>query len=154
MCKKCWLLVLVLFAVIAAGAWKFIVQGSVEEGSDGRLSLQLEASERDLILTEMRAFLESVQNITSGLSSDRMELVVGSARSSGAAAQQAVPASLIGKLPLEFKKLGFDTHRKFDELALDAEQLGDKEHTLSQLSVLMQNCVACHAAYRVDSVRR
>jgi len=35
-------------------------------------------------------------------------------------------------------------------LALDAEQLGDPEQTLEQLSVLTQNCVACHAAYRID----
>ena len=46
--------------------------------------------------------------------------------------------------------LGFDTHRKFDTLALDAEQLGDPDHSLEQLAELMSNCVACHAAYRID----
>ena len=80
-----------------------------------------------------------------------MQAVAESARSAGLAAQQGVPGSLMGKLPVEFKKLGYDTHAKFDELALDAEQLGDEEHALSQLGVLMQNCVACHAAYRLET---
>jgi len=66
------------------------------------------------------------------------------------AAQSAVPGTLIGKLPIEFKKLGFDTHLKFDQLALNAEDFGDNNQVLIQLSNLMQNCVACHAAYRID----
>ena len=48
--------------------------------------------------------------------------------------------------------LGFDTHRRFDQLALDAEQLGDTQHSLQQLAKLMANCVSCHASYRIDSI--
>ncbi len=47
------------------------------------------------------------------------------------------------------KQLGLDTHRKFDRLALDVEQLGDKRQTLEQLGTLLRNCVGCHAAYRL-----
>ena len=61
-----------------------------------------------------------------------------------------MPGSLVGKLPLEFKKLGFDTHSKFTQLALDAEQLGDEQHALAQVSELMENCVACHAIYKIE----
>ncbi len=81
-------------------------------------------------------------------------LVAASARKSGRNAQMEVPGSLIGKLPLQFKKLGFDTRAKFDELALDAEQLGDRDHTLSQLSELLNNCVTCHAAFSFDVTQR
>ena len=42
------------------------------------------------------------------------------------------------KLPLEFKKLGMGTHKAFDQLALDAADLGDKGHTMQQLGELMQ----------------
>jgi len=61
-----------------------------------------------------------------------------------------VPGTLMGKLPIELKKLGFDTHTKFDQMAMDAEELGDGSHALEQLATLMQNCVACHSAYRLD----
>ena len=62
-----------------------------------------------------------------------------------------VPASLMGKLPLGFKQLGFDTHSRFDQLALDAESLGDAGQSLAALGELMANCVACHAAFRIDA---
>jgi hypothetical protein len=72
------------------------------------------------------------------------------ARKAGVAAQGGVPASLVAKLPIGFKQLGFDTHSRFDQLAMDAEDLGDPMQVLESLSVLLRNCVTCHAAYRID----
>jgi len=131
-------------------AYKFILQGEIIEEPDSRTTILLTQKERDLVLFEMRVFLQSVQQITSGISADDMNLVASSARKSGRNAQIAVPGTLIGKLPIAFKKLGFDTHAKFDELALDAEQLGDGEHTITQLGTLLENCVSCHSAYKFN----
>jgi len=150
-CKLCWSISGILILAIVAMGYKFMVAGSVAPASDGREALILEPAERDLVLTEMRIFLSSVQKITRALTEEDMKTVVKAAREVGLAAQQAVPGSLMGKLPLAFKKLGFDTHKKFDALALDAEQLGDPNHTLQQLSTLMNNCVACHSAYKIKS---
>ena len=149
MSKICPVITIFLLLVIAGGGYKFIFQGSVSGSEDGRIAIHLDAGERDLVLAEMRAFLTSVQQITEGLTSDDMQLVADSSRKVGKAAQGEVPGTLVGKLPLQFKKLGFDTHAGFDQLALDAEDMGDSQHALSQLSVLMQNCIACHAAYRI-----
>ena len=146
--KTCIAVISVLALVIIVGGYKFIVQGSVSKGTDGRMAIHLYASERDLVLEEMRGFLVSVQQIAKGISEDDMEHVAEYARKAGSSAQGEVPATLIGKLPLSFKKLGFDTHSRFDTLALDAESLGDSGHALSQLATLMENCVACHAVYR------
>ncbi len=151
MCRICWVLVFALGAVSAGLAWKFVFQGQVAEGSDGRTSILLEPAERDLVLAEMRTFLESVQQVADGVARKDMEQVVKAARRSGISAQGTVPGSLIGKLPLGFKKLGFDTHSKFDQLALDAESMEDPDMALSQLATLMQNCVSCHAAFRFDT---
>ncbi len=150
MCKVCWLITVVLLIIIMGMGYKFIIQGDVSQIDDNRVAIQLTKGERDLVLSEMRVFLQSVQQITSGISKEDMELVASSARNSGSSAQIAVPGTLIGKLPIGFKKLGFDTHAKFDELALDAQQLGDSNHTLSQLSTLLENCVSCHAAFRFE----
>ena len=154
MCRICWVVVVMLVLLSSGMAYKFIIQGSTVASSDGRLSILLEEGERDLVLAEMRGFLEAVQQITTGISDGDMETVSKAARKVGAAAQQAVPGSLVGKLPLDFKKLGFDTHTRFDQLALDAEQLGDEGHALAQLTTLMQNCVGCHAGYRIDSMKQ
>ena len=149
--KKCFGIVALLFLVIVGGIYKFIFQGSVSVKADERTAIHLNHDERDLVLAEMRAFLTSVQQITKGISEDDMELVVDHARKVGRAAQGEVPGTLMAKLPMQFKQLGFDTHTKFDQLAMDAEDLGDSNHALSQLSILMHNCVSCHAAYRIDS---
>jgi len=154
MCKLCWSVVIVLLIISSSLAYKFIIQGKVVIEDDSRAAILLSKTERDLVLSEMRIFLQSVQQITMNISQDKLDLAADAARKSGRSAQIEVPASLVGKLPLGFKKLGFDTHAKFDELALDAEQLGDRDHTLSQLSVLLDNCVSCHAAYKFEIEKR
>ena len=133
-------------------AYKFIFSGNAEKSADGRLAITLTVNEKDLVFSEMRSFLNSVQKITQGVSSKDFDAVAEAAREVGRAAQQGMPGTLVAKLPLDFKKTGFDTHAKFTQLALDAEQLGDSEHTLEQLSILLQNCVACHAAYKFETV--
>ena len=68
MCRTCWIFVVLLGLVTTGMAYKFIIQGSVAPSSDGRTALLLEEGERDLVLAEMRAFLDSVQKITNGIS--------------------------------------------------------------------------------------
>jgi len=148
--KKCTVIIVFLLLVIGGGIYKFIFQGSVSESTDGRIAVHLDAGETDLVLMEMRMFLNAVQEIVKGVNENDMKLVAEAARRVGKEAQLAVPGTLMGKLPIELKKLGFDTHTKFDQLAMDAEELGDSGHALEQLATLMQNCVACHAAYRLD----
>ena len=148
--KTCFGIIALLLLITGSGAYQFIFQGSIKESSDSRILIQLNAGERDLVLEEMRMFLASIQQITKAATENNMKIVSKSARKVGMAAQAAVPGTLIGKLPIEFKKLGFDTHLKFDEIALNADDFGDINQILTQLSVLMENCVGCHAAYRID----
>lgn len=147
MCKLCWTLLILLVLVVAGVAYKVVVVGNVVSAPDGRQALQLTSAERNLVLGEMRDFLVAVQGIISASNGGDMQAAAKAARKVGMAAQTAVPPALIAKLPLEFKKLGFDTHRKFDALALDAEQLEDPDHTREQLATLMANCIGCHASY-------
>lgn len=151
MCKVSWSITGVLLIIVSIMSYKFIFSGAVVPSADGRQAILLDEAERNLVLTEMRVFLTSVQSITKGVSEKDMAQVVNAARQVGAQAQQAVPGSLIGKLPLTFKQLGFDTHKKFDLLALDAEELADPQHTLQQLAELMNNCVACHSTYKFNA---
>lgn len=148
--KVCCPLVLLLAIALGLGAYSFIWKGSTLPASDGRLSIPLQAGERDLVLMEMREFLQAVQQILAASQTKDSAAIVEAARKVGASAQKAVPASIMGKLPMEFKKLGFDTHQRFDQLAMDVEQMKDAGIALEQLATLMHNCVACHAAYRID----
>jgi hypothetical protein len=141
--------IVVLLLIVAAMAYKFVVVGSTEKAEDGRIAILLEPGERDLMLKEMRGFVESLQVMADALSKDDMKSVAKAARSVGMAKSQDVPLAMIGKLPLEFKKLAFSVHGGFDAIANDAETIGTSKHTLGQLSAVLQKCVACHNGYRL-----
>ena len=150
MCKFCWILSVVLLFIIAGLTYTFVIKGETVAASDGRSAIVLPEGERDLVLKEMRAFLEAVQGIIAANNKNDMQAVAKHAKAVGFAAQKGVPASLMKKLPLAFKKLGMNTHKAFDQLAMDAASLGDQSQVMESLETLMQNCVACHAAYRID----
>ena len=148
--RLCWFVTVVFAATSLSLAYVFLIRGTTVPASDGRTAILLAAGERDLVLAEMRGFLVAVQQITAAVARDDVAGVGTAARRVGTAARHGVPASLIGKLPVEFKALGFDTHQGFDQLAMDAEQLGDTGTVLAALANLMNNCIGCHAAYRID----
>lgn len=148
--RLCWALVLVFASATLALVYLFVIRGTTVPASDGRQAILVSPGERDLVLGEMRAFLIAVQGISQAVVDQDVEAAVRAARAVGGAAQQGVPPGLVGKLPLDFKRLGFDTHARFDQLALNTEQFGDTSQVLPELAALLQNCTACHAAYRID----
>lgn len=151
MCRLCWLLSLIFATITFALVYMFVIKGQVVPSTDGRSAIVLSPGERDLVLSEMRGFLVAVQAITAAAAEGDTETVVKAARRVGMASQSEVPASLIGKLPLAFKQLGFATHKAFDQLAMDTEAFGDSSAAPAALGRLMQNCLSCHAAYRLTT---
>lgn len=149
-CKFCWVLSTLLVVTIAAMAYTFLIRGSVTASDDGRTAITLSAWERDLVLSEMRGFLEAVETITVAIGEKDMAAAASSAHEVGMANVAGVPASLMGKLPLEFKSLGSDTHKAFDDLAMEAQDMGNEQIVLGKLGNLMSNCTTCHAAFRFD----
>ena len=138
-----------LVAVIAAMTYKLLLAGKTEAAPDGRVAIVVEPPERDLLLQEMRLFLEGLQAMAAGLAKDDLSAVASAARALGSKMTGDVPAALMTKLPIEFKTLGLSVHRDFDQIALDAEGLGMPKHTLGQVSAVMQKCVACHRTYQL-----
>ncbi len=142
----------ILALALAATLYVFLVGGRTEAARgevDARTVLRLAPAERHLILSEMRQFLAGMQTISTALSEDDMALVARTARGLGGAAAAGVPPTLMGKLPLGFKQLGLGVHRDFDQIALDAESLGDPAHTQAQLGQMLASCVACHGSYQI-----
>lgn len=136
-----------LLVAIAVMAYKFIVVGAVAPAPDGRTAIVLEPGERDFVLREMRGFVAALQQLTGALSRNDMKAAAAAAKSMGMSAAHDAPSAIVAKLPLEFKTLAFSTHREFDAIAIDAESLGDAQHSLTQLSGVLGKCVACHERY-------
>ncbi len=152
-CKLSWFLVAVLSIIVTMFAYKFTV-GEVKPSSDGRLAVQLSQDERNALLLEMRNWLQNSQIILAAVSEKDFETIILTAKAAGMAAEKETPGSLFRKIPLEMKKLGFDTRKKFDEIAADADKMKDSQHTIKQLSAAMSNCIACHATYRFADTGR
>jgi cytochrome c556 len=118
---------------------------------DTRQAIPVSAEEAMHIRLEMRAFLSGAQKIVTAAAADDLPTVARAARELGVAAAHEVPAGLRAKLPQTFRQLGHATHEGFDDLARDADSLGDANHALRQLGAVMSNCVSCHASFRLET---
>lgn len=116
---------------------------------DDRIKVVLEPHERHLVLLEMRNFLAVLQTITIALTEEDMATVAQAARTMGSGAANEIPPETTAKLPETFRMLAGTVHTTFDVMALDAESLGDPQHTQRQMGQLMQTCNACHGIYQV-----
>jgi mono/diheme cytochrome c family protein len=96
--------------------------------------------------------LGTVQGMVDGVKAGNLKQVAQAARASGMAAAADVNPALMAKLPLEFKELGFGLHKRFDEIASEADSSASREHILESLSTQLSACVACHASYRIEAV--
>ena len=146
--KILWTIIILLFAVSGFLINKF-VSGQVEPSEDGRISVILTKDERNLVLNEMRAFLISLQGVSQAITENKMDSVAELAHKAGMAAEEGTPGSLLQKIPLGMKTLGLGTREKFDEIAESAKIQKDASLARKQLDALMNNCIACHAAYRL-----
>ena len=146
-------------AVVAAGGIAVLVLAgcaAMEPGApttDARQRLALGPAERDKVLAEMRGLLGSVSAVVQGLAAGDSARAEAAARASGMAVAVDVDPRLMQRLPPEFRRLGMQTHKGFDGLADRIKAGAAREQVLGALGALTANCVACHAAWRLDEAR-
>ncbi|MDP2432366.1 MAG: hypothetical protein Q8O33_10055 [Pseudomonadota bacterium] len=145
-----------LLILLALAATPLLAAEHTHHGKplEQRAPIHLTMEEKAHIHQEMRLFLSSTQKIVAAAAANDTKGVAAAARAAGMAAAHEVPAKLRGKLPMQFKKLGHATHVAFDDLARDADSLGDANHALRQLGQVMENCVSCHAVFRIETAKR
>lgn len=141
---------LLSFNIIAISAFGwFFINGTKQRGVDERTSIILSTDEKDYILYEMRGLLEAIGEIVTALSEGEFAKVSSAARLVGSEHMGGEPISLVAKLPIEFKKLGMETHELFALLAVEAEDMRDQDVILDQLGNIINNCTTCHSAYQL-----
>ncbi|TQV65123.1 MAG: hypothetical protein FNT29_02350 [Halothiobacillaceae bacterium] len=144
--KKALAAILLPMAVLAdAGMASAHAPAQSPEREVMRLAPEYEAHVR----YEMRGFLVSLQGINEALAKQDFEAVARYARQSGHSAPAEAPRGLGKALPERFREMGGAAHAAFDQLAVDAQTMGDTRTTLEQLSGIMKQCIQCHAAYRM-----
>ena len=126
-----------------------LISTSVFADEDNRRVVNLSETNRNLVLTEMRALLSGTQAILGALANDDMKAVAESAKPLGMGMAHNAENHLHDALPKEFMMLGKTVHVAFDEIARDAESVNDSKHTLKQLNQMMAQCTACHSSYQI-----
>jgi hypothetical protein len=138
-------LILLLGASVAVfAADKAPKQGAV----DTRYNLRLTPTEQAEFLAEMRSMLASIQHIMIGIGASDRAMIAEYARRSGNRMARATPASVRAKTPPSFQAIGGPTHLMFEELAIRAES-DDMDMIATDTGKLMNQCAACHAAFKV-----
>lgn len=146
--KVLWTIIFLLLGLSGFLINKF-VSGEVEPYEDGRTNVVLTKDERNLILDEMRAFLVSVQGVSQAITENNMDKVAELAHKAGMVAEEGTPGSLLQKIPLSMKSMGFGVRGMFDDISETAKTSKDASVARKQLDNLMQTCIACHSIYRL-----
>ncbi|MDP2869327.1 hypothetical protein [Methyloversatilis sp.] len=145
-----------LFVTVALPSAAHDARHAPADAIDARHPIPLNAAERAFLLAEMREFLAATQRILAASQANDMKAVAEAASSVGLKAHKddfANPNSMVQdirrKAPPAFLPLGRTTHAGFDEIADIATTMGDKDAVNQLLAANLQNCVACHAGYRI-----
>lgn len=129
-----------------------LISATAFADEDNRRVLNLSETNRNLVLTEMRALLSGTQSILEALANEDMKAVAEAAKPLGMGMAHNAENHLHDVLPKEFMMLGKTVHVAFDEIARDAQEIGDTQHTLKQLNQMMGQCTACHATYQIRPI--
>jgi len=121
---------------------------------DARIQVDLPPMMQEHMMANMRDHLSALQNITQQLSTQQFDAAADTAEQRlGMSSMDIHGASHMGKLmPKEMAIIGTNMHHAASRFALaarDAEIEGGLEKAFGALSDVMQECVACHTAYKI-----
>ncbi len=121
---------------------------------DTRIKVELPQMMREHMMSNMRGHLQSLEAITRHLSRHEYDQAADVAEKTlGMSSLDTHGASHLGKfMPAEMGRIGQQMHRAASRFAVatrDAEIDGGLNKAFAALSDVMQQCLACHAAYRV-----
>jgi hypothetical protein len=121
---------------------------------DGRVTVKLPELMREHMLSNMRDHLLALEEITRFLANQNYDEAAEVAENRlGMSSLELHGASHLGQfMPQEMGAIGTKMHRAASRFALaakDAELDGGLNKAFSALAEVMQQCVACHAGYKV-----
>jgi hypothetical protein len=122
--------------------------------ADDRTKVEFPDMMREHMLGNMRDHLSALQEITASLAAGEYDQAadVAEARLGMSSLQLHGAAHLEKMMPKEMSAIGTEMHHAASRFALsarDADVEGGLGKAFGALSEVMQQCVACHASYRV-----
>ncbi len=147
-----------LAAILAACATPLPGAGEHAHGAsppDSRQAVRFPQPLRDHTLANMRDHLLTLQRIQDALASGALERAAELAESRlGLSSLEAHGAHDVAKfMPPAMQEIGTGMHKAASRFAIEATSAGatgDLKAPLAALSAVTAQCVACHAAYRLE----
>jgi Cytochrome C' len=119
-----------------------------------RFAIQVTAEEQAHVLTQMNAFMSGLHTINTALAAKDYELVAKTAQlfaPNYGAEKPAAEKSFESKIPPEWRVFSSSMRSGFAEVAKVARTDPSLERVVAQLAKVTQNCVACHATFKIVS---
>ncbi|MBE7413003.1 MAG: hypothetical protein L6Q54_03765 [Leptospiraceae bacterium] len=141
-----WIVSVIFFISIFARGKKVISE-------DKRIAILLNPSEKELVLSEMRTLLTVIHETLILLSKEDYNAAAKKSKEGGMDLVENLAAaekSILLKIPIEFKKLGFGTHEAFDNFSKSILEKKPYPILMKELGELTSRCVACHSAYKLE----
>jgi len=147
-------ILLATFATLALAASAQTHDHAAPQAADSRQHVEFPAPMREHTLANMRDHLMALQEINLALARNDFEKAAGVAEQRlGMSSLEAHGAAhMAGFMPKPMQEIGTQMHRaasRFAVEAQDASASNDLKPALAALGAVMQQCVACHAAYRL-----
>ncbi len=126
-----------------------VVTTDDRQPEDTREVLRLSTSEGAFMMKEMRGLLETMEGVLLALDKGQMQELAKIARKRGMADMVNVPKSFIRKVPKGFKTFARGMHVGWDEIAEEAETMGDKNEVVKLIVAQFSRCTGCHKIYKL-----
>jgi cytochrome c556 len=136
----------ILLALLTLAAFS----GATAETLDRRTPVTVSDTTRQMVLDEMRGFVEALGVIAGALAREDMAAVAAAAEPHGMRAMKKFPKPNMMEMPESFRAIGRTVHQDFDRLAADARGGGDVRQALVTVSQALAKCSGCHTAYRLQ----
>ena len=129
--------------------------GAAGDAADGRELVRFPADMRTHTLANMRDHLATLERINAALAASEYDRAAELAEKRlGMTSLEAHGAAhLAGYMPQGMQQIGSGMHRAASRFAIEAQNASlsnDPKPALRALGEVMQQCVACHAAYRLQ----
>ncbi len=144
-------IVFIIISIALAYILLFMGTEMVKLPNDNRIVVKYEPDLRDLVMSEMRDYLEVINEIQQGLAENDPDKVVKAATRQGKISLEETPVRLLKLSPLACKQMGFMGHDIFQAIADSAKVHFSKATVNRQLAELTNNCIVCHRTYKVES---
>lgn len=119
-----------------------------------RMVINATAEEHAHVLTEMNEFMVALHTINTAVANKDFDTVAKTASkiaNHGNTEKPAVELSFESKIPSEWRAFSRPLRKGFGEVAQAAKQDPTIENVMVKLAKTTQNCVACHATFKIVS---